>query len=94
VTGVRVGTCVGDGACASWGGVRVGFASWGVQVLLFKSGGVQVGYCEFMVSIFRWSKPPHHVKVNPLGEVVVVYMDGAYVGNIGKRLLLQKMVNF
>jgi hypothetical protein len=34
------------------------------------SWGVQVGaFCEFLVSIFRWSKPPHHVKVNPLGEV-------------------------
>jgi hypothetical protein len=22
----------------------------------------------FLVSIARWSKPPHHVKVNPLGE--------------------------
>jgi hypothetical protein len=27
-------------------------------------------------------------------DKVVVYMDGAYVGNIGKRLLLQKMVNY
>jgi hypothetical protein len=31
---------------------------------------VQVECCEFLVSIFRWSKPPHHVKVNSLGEVV------------------------
>jgi hypothetical protein len=31
--------------------------------------GVQVGCCEFLVFIFRWSKPPHHVKMNPLGEV-------------------------
>jgi hypothetical protein len=31
--------------------------------------GVQVGFDEFLVSIFRWSKPPHHVKVNPLGGV-------------------------
>jgi hypothetical protein len=35
VTGVRVGICVGDGGCASWGG---GFASLGVQVWVFKSG--------------------------------------------------------
>jgi hypothetical protein len=28
VTGVRVGICVGDGGCASWGGVQVGFANW------------------------------------------------------------------
>jgi hypothetical protein len=27
VTGVRVGLCVGDGFCASWGGDQVGFAS-------------------------------------------------------------------
>jgi hypothetical protein len=58
------------------GGVHVGFASWGGQVRVFKFGcsslgvsrGAQVGYCEFLVSIFRWSKPPHHVKVSPLGE--------------------------
>jgi hypothetical protein len=29
---------------------------------------VQVGCFEFLVSILRWSKPPQHVKVNPLGE--------------------------
>jgi hypothetical protein len=39
-----------------------------VQVRVFKfvrsSWGVQVGaFCEFLVSILRWSKPPHHVKV-------------------------------
>jgi hypothetical protein len=39
VTGVRVGICVGDGDCASWSGVQVGFASFGVQVWLLKSGG-------------------------------------------------------
>jgi hypothetical protein len=38
VTGVRVGICVGDGGCASWGGVEVGFASLGVQVWAFKFG--------------------------------------------------------
>jgi hypothetical protein len=34
--------------------------------------GVQVGVCRPGVvnSWFRWSKPPHHVKVNPLGEVI------------------------
>jgi hypothetical protein len=73
VTGVRIGICVGDGSCASWSGVQVGFARWGSQVRVFKFGcssrGVQVGCCEFLVSIVRWSKPPHHVKVNPLGEV-------------------------
>jgi hypothetical protein len=26
-------------------------------------------YVDCLVSILRWSKPPHHVKVNPLGEV-------------------------
>jgi hypothetical protein len=46
----------------------------GVFILSFELGcsswGVQVGaFCEFLVSIFRRSKPPHHVKVNPLGEV-------------------------
>jgi hypothetical protein len=44
----------------------------GLQVGVFKLGcssrGVQVKCCEFLVSIFRWSKPPHYVKVNPLGE--------------------------
>jgi hypothetical protein len=76
---VRVGICAGDGGCASWGGVHVVFASWGGQVRVFKLGcssqGVQVGCCAFLVSIFRWSKPPHHVKVNPLGEVNKVYYN-------------------
>jgi hypothetical protein len=44
----------------------------GLQVRVYKFGcssrGVQVGCCEFLVSIFRWSKPLHHVKVNLLGE--------------------------
>jgi hypothetical protein len=35
---VRVGICVGDGGCASWGGVQVGFASWGGQVRMLKTG--------------------------------------------------------
>jgi hypothetical protein len=68
-----VGIWVGDGGCARWGGGQAGFASWGGQVTVFKLGcssrGVQVRCCEFLVSIFRWSKPPHHVKVKPLGEV-------------------------
>jgi hypothetical protein len=60
--------------CSSWGvqvGVfKLGCSSWGVEVCAFKLG-VQVGaFCEFLVSIVRWSKPPHHVKVNPLGEVL------------------------
>jgi hypothetical protein len=38
VTGVRVEICAGDGGCASWGGVQVGFASWGGQVRVFKLG--------------------------------------------------------
>jgi hypothetical protein len=58
--------------CLCWS-VHIGFSSWGVQVGVFKfvrsSWGVQVGaFCEFLVSIVRWNKPPHHVKVNPLGE--------------------------
>jgi hypothetical protein len=49
---------------------------WSDQFCVFKLGCsslcVQVGaVCEFLVSIFRWSKPPHHVKVNPLGEDAV-----------------------
>jgi hypothetical protein len=65
--------CTGAEVCASWGvcvgvGVRIGTSTWGVQVEVFKfvrsSWGVQVGaFCEFLVSILRWSKPPHHVKV-------------------------------
>jgi hypothetical protein len=43
-------------------------SSWGVQAGVFKfvrsSWGVQVGaFCEFLFSILRWSKSPHHVKV-------------------------------
>jgi hypothetical protein len=33
---------------------------------------VQVGCCKFLVPIFQWSKPPYHVKVNPIGEITVV----------------------
>jgi hypothetical protein len=69
---MRVGICVGDGGCASWGGDQVGFASWGGQVGVFKLGCVQVGVCRSGV-VNSWfpsfeRKPPHHVKVNPLGE--------------------------
>jgi hypothetical protein len=58
-------------------GVKLGWSSWGVQVGVFKlvclSRWEQVGCCEFLVSTFRWRKPPHHVKVNPLGEVLYYY---------------------
>jgi hypothetical protein len=27
------------------------------------------GFVDFLVAFFRWSKSPHHVKVNPLGKV-------------------------
>jgi hypothetical protein len=39
----------------------------GLQVGVFM-WGVPVGCCEFLVSISRGSLPPHHVKVNVLGE--------------------------
>jgi hypothetical protein len=29
---------------------------------------VNTGFVDFLVSIFGWCKPPHHVKVNPRGE--------------------------
>jgi hypothetical protein len=77
VTGLRAEICTGAGVCASCGlCVRV-IILLGFQVGVFKcvrsSWGTQVGaFCEFLVSIFRWifrwSKPPHHAKVNPLGE--------------------------
>jgi hypothetical protein len=55
------------------GVIKFEWSSLGVQVGVFKSGcssqAVQVGCCEFLVSIFRWIKPRHSVKVNPLGEV-------------------------
>jgi hypothetical protein len=64
VTGVRVGIVLVM-EVAQVGAV-------GLQVRVYKFGcssrGVQVGCCELLVSIFRWNKPPHHVKVNPLGE--------------------------
>jgi hypothetical protein len=44
-----------------------------VLMLGCSSRCVQVGCCEFLVSIFRWSKPPHHVKVNPLEEGTMLY---------------------
>jgi hypothetical protein len=43
-----VGICVGDGGCASWGAVQVGFASWEVK-LGSSSLGVQVGVCRSVV---------------------------------------------
>jgi hypothetical protein len=53
--------------CSYWV-FKLGCSSWVVQICAFKLG-VQVGaFGEFLVSILRWSKPPHHVKVNPLGE--------------------------
>jgi hypothetical protein len=73
---VRVSFCVGDEGCAIGAVFKLG-----LQVGVFKVGcsslGVQVGVCrsgccEFLVSIFRWRKPPHHVKVNPLGEVSLI----------------------
>jgi hypothetical protein len=40
-----------------------------VQILVPKSGVFQRGcFVYILVAIFRWSKPPHNVKVNPLGE--------------------------
>jgi hypothetical protein len=55
-------------------GFQVGVFNLGFRVGVFKlvlsSRGEQVGCCEFLVSILWWSKPPHHVKVNPLGEVI------------------------
>jgi hypothetical protein len=57
--------------CSYWV-FKLGCSSWGVQVCASKLG-VQVGaFCEFLVSVVRWSKPPHHVKVNPLGDVLSV----------------------
>jgi hypothetical protein len=38
-------------------------SSWGVQVK-----APELGYfVDFLVSIRRWSKLPHHIRVNPLG---------------------------
>lgn len=43
--------------------------SWVVQIEVLKSGCSNCGdLVDFLVSIHWWSKPPHHVKVNPLGE--------------------------
>jgi hypothetical protein len=53
--GVRVGICVGNGGCESWGGVqgrvfKFGCPNVGVQVWVSKCGcsrlGVQVGVCR------------------------------------------------
>jgi hypothetical protein len=52
------------------GQVRVAklvYFSWDVQ-LECSTRCVQGGCCGFLVSIFRWSKTPHHFKVNPLME--------------------------
>jgi hypothetical protein len=51
-----------------WGLCKLGCLCWGFQDGVFKlvrsSWVVQVGvFCEFLVSILGWSKPPHHVKV-------------------------------
>jgi hypothetical protein len=56
--------------CLFWS-VHIGFSSWGVQVGAF---------CEFLVSTFQWSKPPHHVKVNPLGEVATMHVGDCRLG--------------
>jgi hypothetical protein len=49
VTGMmRVEICVGDGVCASWCGVQIGFPSWGGQVEVFKS---RYAGLDFLVSI-------------------------------------------
>jgi hypothetical protein len=49
VTGLRVGICVDDGVCASWGSVQVGFSSWGGQVKVVKSGCCGfLGFYPFM----------------------------------------------
>jgi hypothetical protein len=49
------------------------------------SRGVQDGCCEFLVSIFRWSKPPHHVKENPLSELLlaIVLVPHSFVSQAG-----------
>jgi hypothetical protein len=44
-------------------GLQIGVVKFG-----YSSRGVPVRCCEFLVSIFRWSKPPHNDKVIPLGE--------------------------
>jgi hypothetical protein len=44
--------------------VKLGWSSLGVHA---------VGCCEFLVSIFRRSKPPHHVKGNPLQHRVHMF---------------------
>jgi hypothetical protein len=36
-----------------------------VHIGMFKMGC----RADFLVPILSWSKPPHHVKVNPLGDV-------------------------
>jgi hypothetical protein len=57
--------CVGDEVFASWCGVQVGFPS---QVGVIKSRFAGRGVVDFLVSILGGRKPPHRVKVNPLGE--------------------------
>jgi hypothetical protein len=57
LTGLRGEICVGDGVCASWCGVQIGFSCWGFQAGVVKLGwsrcGVQIevcrsGICEFL----------------------------------------------
>jgi hypothetical protein len=62
---VQVGVFVLE--CSYWV-FKLGCSSSGVQVGAFKLGCSGGAFCGFLVSIFRWSKPPQHVKVNPLGE--------------------------
>jgi hypothetical protein len=50
-------------------GLQVGVVKFECSSRGTQSGVCLVGCCEFLVSIFRWSKPPHLVTVNPLGEV-------------------------
>jgi hypothetical protein len=75
---------------------KLGCSSLGVQVWVFTFGcssrGVQVGCCEFLVSIFRWSKPPHHVKVNPLGEVQSTEYK-TFVGPLYWSLIINKILD-
>jgi hypothetical protein len=56
------------------GVVELGCSSLGVQVWVFKSG-------------VRWSKPPHHVKVNPLGEVSL----GFFIKDAPNRVVIGRL---
>jgi hypothetical protein len=70
------------GRCSCW----VCTLGWATGVFKFgcSSRGVQVRCCYLLVSIFRWSKPPHHVKVNPLGEVFEFIHQHAILSKIGR----------